>query len=480
MPPVSFSRNLALPSLTDAVAGVDVIVGKYLGPGDVLIAYLPAAHILEFVFENAVLYWGGTLGYGTIRTLSDTSVRHCAGDIRELKPTVMVGVPQVWETVKKGIISKVTAGGALKSNMFWGAYAAKGFLLGAGLPGSGLLDAIVFNKVKEATGGRLRICLNGGGPISKETQRFISVAITPMISGYGLTETCAMGAVMDPMAWTDSALGEMPASIEMKLVDFADAGYFSTNNPPQGEIWIRGGAVVSGYLDMPEETAEAFTEDGWFKTGDVGEFDSNGHIRIIDRKKNLVKTLAGEYIALEKLESVYRSATIVANICVYAAEDHMKPIAIIVPAEPALKKLAAEQGVKGDHLEELVHDKKINKAVLRQLQEAGQKGGLAGFEIIEGVVLADEEWTPQNVSPIRYVCVLEKKAIANIWIVGPHNCSTEAQPQGHLEAVREGGRPRLRPLVDCLLRLRYRYPLTNGMDVNVLLFALRCLLSAAL
>jgi long-chain acyl-CoA synthetase len=363
-----------------------------------LITYLPAAHILEFVFENAVLYWGGTMGYGTIRTLSDQSVRNCAGDIRELKPTVMVGVPQVWETIKKGILTKVEAGGAVKSNMFWAAYAAKGFLLGSGIPGSGLLDAIVFNKVKEATGGRLRICLNGGGPIAKETQRFISIAITPMISGYGLTETCAMGAVMDPLAWNEHALGEMPASVEMKLVDFADAGYFATNNPPQGEIWIRGGAVVDGYLDMPEETKEAFTDDGWFKTGDVGEFNANGEVRIIDRKKNLVKTLAGEYIALEKLESIYRSTPIVANICVYAAEDRQKPVAIIVPTEPQLKKIAAAEGVNGDHLEELVNDKKINRAVLKQLQQAGQKGGLAAFEMIEGVVLADEEWTPQNVS----------------------------------------------------------------------------------
>jgi long-chain acyl-CoA synthetase len=318
----------------------------------------------------------------------------------------LVGVPQVWETVKKGIVNKVQAGGAVKSNMFWGAFAAKNFLLGSGLPGSGILDAIVFNKVKEATGGKLRICLNGGGPISKETQRFISVAITPMISGYGLTETCAMGALMDPVAWTDQALGEMPACVEMKLVDFADAGYFAKSNPPQGEIWIRGGGVTSGYLDMEEETKESFTDDGWFKTGDIGEFDSSGQIRIIDRKKNLVKTLAGEYIALEKLESVYRSAPIVANICVYAAEDRQKPVAIIVPAEPALKKLAAEQGVKGDHLEELVNDKKLNSAVLKQLQQAGQKGGLAGFEIVEGVVLADEEWTPQNVSHILPFTIL--------------------------------------------------------------------------
>ena len=99
-----------------------------------------------------------------------------------------------------------------------------------------------------------------------------------------------------------------------------------------------------------------------------------------------------------QLESIYRSVTVVANICVYAALDKSRPIAIIVPAEPALKKIAGENGVKGDHLEELTHNDKLNSAVLKQLQDAGRKGGLAPFEIIEGVVLADEEWTPQNVS----------------------------------------------------------------------------------
>jgi long-chain acyl-CoA synthetase len=110
-----------------------------------------------------------------------------------------------------------------------------------------------------------------------------------------------MGALNDPMAWTDVALGEIPGSIEIKLVDFPDAGYYSTNKPPQGEIWIRGGSVSEGYLDLPKENEESFTSDGWFKTGDIGEFDNKGHLRIIDRKKNLVKTLNGEYIALEKV-----------------------------------------------------------------------------------------------------------------------------------------------------------------------------------
>jgi long-chain acyl-CoA synthetase len=278
-----------------------VIVGPYLGPGDGLLTYLPLAHILEFVFENAVLYWGGTMGYGNPRTLSDASVKNCKGDIREFRPTVLVGVPAVWETVKKGILAKVNAGSALTQKVFWGAFYAKDFLVSRGLPGAGLLDTIVFNKVKEATGGKLRICMNGGGPVAKETQRFLSFAITPMISGYGLTETSAMGAIMDPLMWTDNALGELPGSIEAKLVDFPDAGYFATNNPPQGEIWIRGASVAGGYLDLPEETKEAFTDDGWFKTGDIGQFDHKGQIVIIDRKKNLVKTLNGEYIALEKV-----------------------------------------------------------------------------------------------------------------------------------------------------------------------------------
>jgi long-chain acyl-CoA synthetase len=283
------------------VGGLDTIVGQYLGPGDGLLTYLPLAHILEFVFENCVLFWGGTMGYGNPRTLSDVSVRNCMGDIREFKPTILVGVPAVWESVKKGIIAKVNGGSAITKNIFWGALAAKEFLVAHSLPGVGILDTIVFNKLKEATGGRLRICLNGGGPIAKETQRFISFAITPLISGYGLTETAACGAIMDPLHWSDNALGEMPGSIEMKLVDVPDLGYVVKNNPPQGEIWIRGNSVCSGYLDLEKETKESFTDDGWFKTGDIGEFNQRGEIQIIDRKKNLVKTLNGEYIALEKV-----------------------------------------------------------------------------------------------------------------------------------------------------------------------------------
>ncbi|KAI1775188.1 acetyl-CoA synthetase-like protein [Hypoxylon cercidicola] len=384
-------------NLIAAVAGVSVVVQPFIGPGDSLLTYLPLAHILELVFENASLYWGSTMGYGNPKTLSDTSVRNCAGDIREFKPSVLVGVPAVWESVKKGITAKVAAGGPVVQNMFWGALALKSRLMATGLPGSGLLDSVVFKKIKEATGGRLKLCLNGGGPVAKDTQRFISLAIAPMVIGYGLTETNAMGSLMSPLEWSSETIGSMPACIEVKLVDFPDAGYFATNKPnPQGEIWIRGASVMEEYYQNEKETEENIAPGGWFKTGDIGEWDPKGHLKIIDRKKNLVKTLNGEYIALEKLESIYRSAHVVANICVYADQSKAKPIAIIVPAEPALKKLAADNGIQGTSIEELVHDKKLNGIVLRELQGAGRAGGLSGIEIIEGVALSDEEWTPQN------------------------------------------------------------------------------------
>ncbi|CAK7238612.1 MAG: long-chain fatty acid-CoA ligase [Sporothrix thermara] len=380
-----------------AVAGVSVVVKPYIGPGDGLLTYLPAAHILEYVFENASLYWGSTMGYGNPKTLSDASVRNCNGDIKEFRPSVLVGVPAVWEMVKKGIIAKVNAGSPIVRSLFWGAMWAKTNLMASGLPGSGVLDAIVFKKIKEATGGRLKLCMNGGGPIAKDTQKFISMAICPMISGYGLTETAAMGVLQNPAEWTTDAMGAMPASVEAKLVDFPEAGYFSTNKPfPQGEVWLRGPSVMDGYYENEAETADSMTEDGWFKTGDIGEFDDRGHLKLIDRKKNLIKTLNGEYIALEKLESIYRSAHVVANICCYADAQKAKPIAIIVPAEPALLKLASSIGVTGSSLEELVHNKKLQSAVLKELQAAGRAGGLSGIEIIDGVVVSDEEWTPQN------------------------------------------------------------------------------------
>ena len=245
-----------------SVAGASSIVGEYIGPGDGLLTYLPQAHIIEFVFENASIFWGATMGYGSPKTLTDTSVRNCKGDILEFRPTILIGVPAVRETIRKGIVNKVNTSGAMTKTMFWRALSAKRSLLEHHRPGVKLLDSLIFNKVRANTGGRLRIAMSGGGPLAKDTQRFISLTLCPLVSGYGLTETGGMGALNDPRALTFDAHGDIPASIEEKLIDYPDAGYYTSHNPPQGELCIRGSSVTTGYFDNEDETKAAIGADG--------------------------------------------------------------------------------------------------------------------------------------------------------------------------------------------------------------------------
>ncbi|KAK8069359.1 hypothetical protein PG994_005975 [Apiospora phragmitis] len=369
------------------------VIAETVSFRDVILAYLPLAHIFELIVENLVLYVGGTMGYGSTRTLVDSSMRNCAGDLRELKPTIMVGVPQVWETVKKGVEGRVKSAGALSRAVFWGAYNLKSALVTAGLPGATLLDDLVFGQVRQMTGNRLRFIFNGASGISAGTQHFMSLVVAPMISGYGLTETCASGALGCPLQWTPHAIGPVPASVEIKLVSLPELNYNAESTPPQGEILLRGKAVLKEYYKNPEETAKAITPDGWFKTGDIGEFDANGHIKVIDRVKNLVKMQGGEYIALEKVEAVYRGCTYVQNIMVYGDGSHPRAIAVLSPNEKSLAELAKGLGVDEKNMH---RDKDVRGAVLKDLLSHAKKGGLSGLEMISAVVLDDEEWTPAN------------------------------------------------------------------------------------
>lgn len=364
---------------------------NHIPPKSRLLAYLPAAHILEFVFELATLYWGAVLGYGTVKTISDTSMRNCKGDIREFKPNIMVGVPAVWETVRKGILSKIQELPAFTQKVFWTAFKAKARFADNGwnLP---LVDNLIFKKIKEATGGELKIILCGGAAISYDTQRFLQTLLCPLVIGYGLTETCANACLMTPESLAYGTQGELTHAVTAKLVDVTDAGYLAKNN--QGELYLKGDSLAREYFKNPEETAAAFTDDGWFRTGDIGEWTSTGHIKLVDRKKNLVKTLNGEYLAIEKLESVYRSNPTVLNICIYADSDHVKPVAVIVPNRNAVDKLAKDLGIEVH--EDIAHDPAVVKAIQKDIIKTGSSSGLKGAEILQGVVVSDVEWSPEN------------------------------------------------------------------------------------
>lgn len=383
-----------------AIGGISTNAGKDLvKPTDRIIAFLPLAHIFEMAFELIAFWWGGCLGYANVKTLTDASCKNCNSDLSEFKPTIMVGVASVWESVRKGILAKVLQLPYLVQKVFWASFKLKLAMSLYHIPGSSAFD-IVFKKVKAATGGQLRFVLNGGSPISRDTQEFITTLICPMLIGYGLTETCANATIVEHRYFEQGVAGTLVGSVTCKLVDVADAGYYAKNN--QGEIWLSGGAITSQYYKNEKETKDAYTEDGWFKTGDIGEWAPNGALKIIDRKKNLVKTANGEYIALEKLESTYRSNSLVLNICVYADENKVKPIAMILPNEQHFRHMLIDKGVatadqlKSKELSDFYHDKKVVKMFLDSLLATGKSQGLKGIELLQNVVLIDDEWTPQN------------------------------------------------------------------------------------
>ncbi|KAF8937933.1 hypothetical protein EDD21DRAFT_66431 [Dissophora ornata] len=385
-------------NLVAAIGGVDKMLTKYVNEGDVLLAYLPLAHVLEFLVENVCLYWGVSLGYGTPRTLTDASVRECKGDIKELRPTLMTGVPAVWEMIRKGVLATVQKGSPLVQSVFNVAFSAKAWCQDRKLGAlGGIFDAVVFNKVRQETGGRLRFALSGGAPVSYETQRFLTTTLCPILQAYGLTESCGMCAIVTPDEFKYNCVGSPVPCTEVKLVDVPDAGYSAKDTPnPRGEVYIRGPSITQGYFKNQKETSETLTEDNWLKTGDIGEWNSDGTISIIDRKKNLVKLSNGEYIALEKLESVYKSTSYCSNICIYGDSMQAKPVALIVASEPRIMELAKSKGIQDKDFGELCHDKTIIKAVLDSCLLTGKKAGLKPAEMLQGVFLESEEWTDRT------------------------------------------------------------------------------------
>ncbi|KAG4300723.1 hypothetical protein PCK1_003152 [Pneumocystis canis] len=397
-----------------AVSGIVYGIGSYIKEDFTVLSYLPLAHIYEFVFEMFCIYYGITIGYGSIKTLSDISCRNCKGDIQTFKPSIMTGVPAVWENVRKVIIQKLNSISKFKRCIFWFAYNIKSRFLQYPFPGLGILDALVFKSIRVFMGGNIRVIFNGGASISPDTQKFLSTVICPMLTGYGLTETCATCTIMSPGHFSLGNVGHVSPAIEIKLVDVPDAGYFTSSIPQQGEIWLRGDSISQGYYNRDEENKEAYDDDFWFKTGDIGEWTKNGELKIIDRKKNLVKTQNGEYIALEKvywysfslnrctnvnkLESVYRSCNIISNICVYADPNRVRPVAIVVPSEVYLKKYLDSKGVlfEDDDLAVLCRKEEVRSLILNELSKLAKQNNFAKIEVLQNIILTHEEFTIQN------------------------------------------------------------------------------------
>ncbi|KAK6099727.1 long-chain fatty acid-CoA ligase [Batrachochytrium dendrobatidis] len=375
----------------------------YLDNNTVYLAYLPLAHVLEFTVEHICILAGASLGYGSVRTLSDGSVRNCKGDIRELRPTIMVGVPAVWETIRKGIVARLAEIPPTQKAVFDLAFHLKWSLMQMGLP-TGFLNSLVFHTVQNQTGGRLKLALSGGAPMAPDTQKFISICICPVIQGYGLTETCGTLFIQDMRDVTN--LGNVGAPFpcnEIKLVAVTDTAYTpfpqDPKNNPRGEVWARGKSIMKGYYKQPQLTAESMTSDGWFMTGDIGEWHPDGSLSIIDRKKNLVKLNNGEYVALEKLEALYKTSMFSLNLCIHADPLESFVVGIVVVSEKHIREHAVGlklAGASTADLTELCVTREVVTAVLDDFKRLAKSAGFKPAEIVQAITLTADEWTPSN------------------------------------------------------------------------------------
>ncbi|KAJ6735812.1 LONG-CHAIN-FATTY-ACID--COA LIGASE [Salix viminalis] len=339
---------------------------------DVYLAFLPLAHILEIAAENLI-----------------------------------AAVPAILDRVQDGVWKKVDAKGGLTKKLFDFAYARRISAINGswfGARGIELLlwNFVVFRKVQAVLGGRIRFLLSGGAPLSGDTQRFINICLgAPICQGYGLTETCAGGTFSEVDDPSVGRVGNPVPCSYIKLIDWPEGGYLTSNSPmPRGEIVIGGPNVTVGYFKNEAKTKEVYKVDErgmrWFYTGDVGQFHADGCLEIIDRKKDIVKLQHGEYVSLGKVEAVLVASPYVENIMLHADPFHSYCVALVVVAQPALKELASKKGIAFTDFAELCEKEEIVKELQASLLKAAKTARLEKFEIPAKIKLLSDPWTPET------------------------------------------------------------------------------------
>ncbi|MFK0018272.1 AMP-dependent synthetase/ligase [Streptomyces sp. NPDC090798] len=321
-----------------------------LGPDDVQYLWLPLAHVFGKVLTS------GQIEVGHV-TAVDGRVDKIIENLPVVQPTYMAAVPRIFEKVYNGVAAKARAGGGAKYKIFqWAAEVSREYAKAsqdnfrrtgtAAVPfGLGakhkVADALVFAKIREAFGGRLRACVSGSAALAPEIGYFFAGAGIHILEGYGLTESSAASFVNPGEAYRTGTVGKPLPGTEVRIAD-------------DGEILLRGPGIMEGYHGLPEKTAEVLESDGWFHTGDIGELSPDGYLRITDRKKDLIKTSGGKYIAPAEVEGQFKAVCpYVSNILVHGADRNFCT-ALIALDEPSILEWAKENGLEGKSYAEVV------------------------------------------------------------------------------------------------------------------------------
>lgn len=388
-------------NLLSAIVSLSVVM--QVRSTDVYLAYLPLAHVLELMGEIMCLLVGMPMGYSSALTMTERSsmvARGCPGDMNVLRPTVFPAVPLILDRTYKAIKEKVESRGPYLSMLFqFGLeYKMRWYNRGWGTP---ICNFLVFRKIRKLMGGKVRIIAVGGAPLPPDTHNFIRMTLgAPVLQGYGLTETCATATLMDAQDLSVGRVGAPLVSCNLKLVNWEEGNYRTTDKPhPRGEIIIGGDNVAVGYFKNEQKTSEDFYDmDGrrWFKTGDIGEMHPDGSLRIIDRKKDLVKLQFGEYVSLGKVESELKIAASINNMCAYGDPKENSIVAVVSPNVKNIKEWGEKLGIEDTEYETLCLNKQVVEAVKSEIIAVAKTARLQRFEVPSAIYVTPDDWTPDS------------------------------------------------------------------------------------
>ncbi|KAG8184592.1 hypothetical protein JTE90_005206 [Oedothorax gibbosus] len=357
-------------------------------PSDCLMSYLPLAHMFERVCQVLTYMTGGSVGFsqGNIKLLTD--------DIKTLRPTFIPIVPRLLNRIYDQVQDSVK-GSKLKKWIMDMALSSKQSELERHIvTNRSVWDRFVFRPVQENMGGRVRLLVTGSAPLATNVLTFLRCALgCTIVEGYGQTECvapCNMTMVGD---YSVGHVGPPLPCCHIKLIDVPEMEYFAVNG--QGEVCIKGLSVFQGYLKDPVKTAETLDQDGWLHTGDIGMWMENGALRIVDRKKNIFKLAQGEYIAPEKIENIYLTSPLVAQIFVHGESLKSCLVAVVVPDLRAISNWCKLHEIEGDWAS-ICRNKDVKKYILEDITSLGKKAGLKAFEQVKDIHLHPELFTVDN------------------------------------------------------------------------------------
>ncbi len=353
--------------------------GLDLGPADVCISFLPLSHVTARHLDYALISHGTQLAYCPRFDLLPEAMK-------SVRPTIFVGVPRVYEKIRHAIEGKAAASPVRARLLRWalrtGADERAQILNGTqpvALPWK-LANKLVFSKIHAAFGGRAAIFISGGAPLGMESATWFADAGIRIFEGYGLTETSPVVSINMPAEHRIGSVGKPLGNMLCRLAE-------------DGELEVRGPAVFPGYWNKPSETAEVFTSDGWFKTGDIGHIDADGYLSITDRKKELLKTSGGKLIAPQPIENKLKSNSLVAQAAL-VGDKHKFASVLLSPNFATLDGWAQQRGLATSDRAKLVSSPEVIALYQAIVDEVNSR--LANFESIKRVAVVVDEWSVET------------------------------------------------------------------------------------